>query len=272
MNLKASIFLTTALPCEAKPLIVHFDLKKVISLHAFEIYRNDRLCLTVTGPGKNAMSAGLAYTQALCINAVNPIMINVGVAGHQTHEIGSVWTANKISDRETDKNFYPMPVFGLPCSSTAIMTASKPQLDYDHDYLCDMEASAFYETAARFSTGELINCLKVVSDNRFAPGDTLNPKDVEALIRNNTDLLESLIERLEARAHSIQSATPPHYEALVLRYRMTASEQIRLKNVLTRLSVLTGDTGESIDTGGITTGKALLNLFENQLNNIEYTL
>ncbi|SMG63187.1 hypothetical protein BMETH_1512_0 [methanotrophic bacterial endosymbiont of Bathymodiolus sp.] len=36
----SNCYLFVALPCEAKPLIEHFKLKKELSIHAFSIYRN----------------------------------------------------------------------------------------------------------------------------------------------------------------------------------------------------------------------------------------
>lgn len=272
MTLATNIFLAVALPCEAKPLVAHFGLKKDTSVRAFEIYRNEKMYLTVTGPGKNAMSAGLAYTQAGIVNTQTAMMINVGVAGHRTHAIGSAWTSLKICDSETGRNFYPLPVYGLPCAATSVLTASKPQLDYDHEHLCDMEASAFFETAARFSSCELIQCLKIVSDNLSAPGARLDPKQVSGLIRDSIGLLENLLDKLEERLQSIAPSEAPGFERLIRQHRLTVSEQIRLKNLLSRLSVLTGKTIETVDTGSIKTGKELLKNLEKQLDEVRYEL
>ena len=89
MKYKPDVFIYTALPCEAKPLVAHLRLKKEIGIQPFAVYCNDKLCLTITGLGKNAMAAGVAYTQALYAGIENPILINLGVAGHQSRTIGT---------------------------------------------------------------------------------------------------------------------------------------------------------------------------------------
>lgn len=268
----ANIFLAVALPCEAKPLVAHFGLKKHAAVRAFAMYRNEAIYLTVTGPGKSAMAAGLAYTQAVSASLENALFINVGVAGHQKHDIGSAWTINKISDADTGRNYYPLPIYGLPCAATSLLTASKPQFDYNHEHLCDMEASAFFETAARFSTGELIQCLKIVSDNRSEPGRNLDPKVVEKLIRDSIGLLDLLLDKLEERARLVNSPEVPNFEGWVRQYRFTVSEQNRLKNLLLRFSALTGKSLEAVDFGTVKSGKELLAALESRLNTIKYEL
>ena len=268
----ANIFLAVALPCEAKSLVAHFGLKKDTTVRAFAMYRNEAMCLTVTGPGKSAMAAGLAFTQAVSASPKNALFINVGIAGHQTHGIGSAWTINKISDADTGRNYYPMPVYGLPCAATSLLTASKPQFDYSHEHLCDMEASAFFETAARFSTGELIQCLKIVSDNQSEPGHKLDPKCVEKLIRDNICLLDLLLDKLEERAKLVSRSEVPGFDCLVRQYRFTVSEQNRLKNLLSRFSVLTDKGIEAVDFGKVKSGKELLAALESRLGSIKYEL
>ncbi|WP_244310895.1 hypothetical protein [Methylotuvimicrobium buryatense] len=268
----ANIFFAVALPCEAKPLVAHFGLKKDTAVRAFAMYRNESIYLTVTGPGKSAMAAGLAYTQAVSACLENALFINVGVAGHRTHDIGSAWTINKVSDADTGRNYYPMPVYGLSCPATSLLTGSKPQFDYNHEHLCDMEASAFFETAARFSTGELIQCLKVVSDNRLEPGRNLDPKVVEQLIGNNIGLLGLLLDKLEERAKLVNLPEAPNFEYWIRQYRFTISEQNRLKNLLSRFSVLTGKSLEPADFGTVKSGKELLAALESRLDKIKFEL
>jgi len=154
---RIQIFIYAALPCEAKPLVEHFKLKKDTSVKPFNVYFNNDIYLTVTGIGKCAMSAGVAYTQAVFKTVENPVLLNVGIAGHRYYALGSVYLIDKIIDGDSGKNYYPPLVFTPPCSTAAIQTSSRPQLNYDHSYLCDMEASAFYDAATRFSPLTQVN-------------------------------------------------------------------------------------------------------------------
>ncbi|MGH9802752.1 MAG: hypothetical protein ACRD82_20485, partial [Blastocatellia bacterium] len=58
------IHFLVALRCEAKALIEHFRLAQLTNERAFAIYCNESMSLTVSGVGKTAMAAALAYRYA----------------------------------------------------------------------------------------------------------------------------------------------------------------------------------------------------------------
>jgi adenosylhomocysteine nucleosidase len=267
-----TIFIHTALPCEARPLIEHFRLKKDLSSHPFEVYSHDGICLTITGIGKCAMAAGVAYTQARAENADKPIMLNVGIAGHADHDLGRVFLAGKIIDADTRKNYYPPLAFSPPCAVEAIRTGSRPNLDYMEPYLYDMETSAFYETAMRFSTGELIQCLKVVSDNRQTPAEQIHPKRVAEWIAAQLPVLDALLAELCRLQDSISSAEPRQLKILVGRFHFTANERQQLRHQLLRWECLTEGKLLDIEQAGLRNGKEVLVWLAEQIDSIDYIL
>lgn len=97
------IFIYTALPCEAKPLVKHFGLKKNVNIEPFAVFFNQDICLIVTGLGKSAMAAGVAYTQALFASVEHPVIVNIGIAGHKEHAVGSLFLIDKINDVDSQK-------------------------------------------------------------------------------------------------------------------------------------------------------------------------
>ena len=101
MQNQQRVFIYTALPCEAKALISRLQLKKNLHIRPFAIYTNAEICLTVTGPGKCAMAAGVAYSQAIFSNIAHPVLLNVGIAGHYDSSLGQMFIAEKISDKNT---------------------------------------------------------------------------------------------------------------------------------------------------------------------------
>lgn len=261
------MFIYTALSCEAKPLIAHFRLKKEIRPHPFSVYGNGKLCLVVTGVGKNAMAAGVAYSQAYYGKIENPVLINLGIAGHRTATISTPFMVHKITDADTGKNYYPVPAYSLPCASAPIVTASRPQLNYTHGSLCDMEASAFYETAIRFSTGELIQCLKFVSDNQATPADRLDDRQVMVLVERNLDVLDSLMAELEGLAQRIAvTGECEDCDRLIRQYRFTVSQQNQLKSLLSRWRVLTDNEALEVDGIDLKSGREVLHWLEQQVN------
>ena len=75
-----------------------------------------------------------------------------------------------------------------------------------------MEASAFYETAVRFSSSELILCLKVISDNQLSTVENIQPKQVAALIAAHLATVESLLTRAATQAELITTPEPRLFE------------------------------------------------------------
>lgn len=266
------IFIYIALPCEAKPLVKHFNLKKNVGIETFAVYSNHDICLTVTGPGKSAMAAGVAYTQALFAVVKHPVIVNIGIAGHKDHALGKLFLIDKIIDIDGQKKYYPILVLTPPCATASIQTASKPQLEYDQLHLCDMEASAFYETATRFSSGELIICLKVISDNQLEPAENIHPKQVSALIEAHVLTIETLLTEATALAACIIKPEAVEFEQLIQRYYFTASERIKLNNQLDRWAVLTHQPIPDFGPAQLYKGKDILKKLDELISKIDFYL
>jgi adenosylhomocysteine nucleosidase len=266
------IFIYTALPCEAKPLIEHFDLKKDVSVQPFAVHLNHDICLTVTGLGKSAMAAGVAYTQALFAKVEHPVIMNIGIAGHKDHPLGDLFLIDKIIDSDSQKSYYPSLIFTPPCPTGSIQTSSKPLLNYDHSHLCDMEASAFYETAMRFSSSELILCLKVISDNQLSSVENIQPKQVAALIAAHLATYESLLALTATKAELITTREPRLFEMLIQRFCFTVNERMQLKNRLFRWNVVTNHHSLDFDETPIHSGKDVLRWLDQRINNADFYL
>lgn len=258
------IFLYVALPCEAKPLITYFQLKKDLNIQPFAIFGRDDLCLIVTGLGKTAMAAAIAYTQAL-FSTANPVLVNIGVAGHKDLAIGTLCLANKIVDVDSERCFYPPLVFKTDIPSYSVFTKAIPQLNYDHLALCDMEASAFYETAMRFTSSELVQCLKVVSDNALQPADLIQAEQVSQLINKHCSVLAEFITQVTQLKIMLNQPELPLFDELSTQYHFTASAKAQLHSLLQRWSVLTDDQPLAIEGMTFKHSKDLLRWLEQQL-------
>lgn len=266
------IFLYTALPCEAKPLIRHFNLKKNNEIQLFEIYSNKTIYLTVTGVGKVAMATAIGYTQALLSTNSFPVLINIGIAGHQFHQLGSLFLIDQMVDADSGKRFYPPLTFSFPCPSSIIQTASRPISNYQ-DYLYDMEATAFYETATRFTHGELAQCLKVISDNEQSPAANIQPKCVEQLIAEQLPHISELIETLRVLASKLVYVRLDYFRQFTQNFRFTITEKHQLQNLLLRWSAL--NPGKPLiqpDHIQFHSGKEILLWLDQQLNETEFFL
>jgi len=266
------IFIFVALDCEARPLIKFYNLKKENLIHSFTIYRNNEIVLTVSGVGKNIMAAAVAYTLASFPDCQHPVLINIGIAGHKTQETGKLYLAMKIVDEESGKKFYPSMVLSKIPETSIVQTVSRPCDIYTEDCLFDMEASAFYETGIRFSSCELIQCIKIVSDNQESGLENIHPKLVSQWLTNQLNKIDMLIKSLSKLQESIAVVTLAEYQEIIENYHFTVSGKLKLKALLMRWKILSSDLNLSLNVEDFYSGKELLRQLEREINGLKIHL
>lgn len=268
----SSIFIFTALECEAKAIINQFKLKKENVSHPFSIYKNDKFILTVTGIGKVAMAGGVSYTLALFSKVPLPILINIGIAGHKTKAIGQLILASKIVDVNSEKVFYPQLIGDNWPETIEIRTTPVPNTTYSDDYLNDMEASAFFEIAVKFSSSELIHCLKIVSDNEKISIDNIQAKTVIEWIANHGNAIEKFFSRLVQLRISIMPMALRDYDKIIDQWHFTVSGQIKLKTLLRRWTTLSSNQWINEDKFSLNTAKEVLRQLETDIEHLKIIL
>ena len=232
--------LVVALAAEAKPIASWFKLNRVHPERGFPVYRRQHIALVVAGPGKANAAAAAAYLYASCGYPENGIWINIGICGHADGGIGDIRLAHKISDLSSGRDWYPPLAFKAPCPSANLLTVDQPDLTYRRAELIDMEASGFYQTACRFTTGELIQTLKVVSDNKDRSADRIDAAQVYQLIGTALDTLDQLLVALGRLANELYEievpgeAVAPYLE----HWRFTSTQGHQLRDLLVRWSTL----------------------------------
>ena len=268
-----TLYIYVALPCEAKPLIEFFKLKKQITVKPFAVYLNKDICLTVTGLGKSAMAAGVAYTQALFSSIKSSFLINLGIAGHQYFDLGDLFLITKITDVDSQRSYYPSSIFSLPCLSASIYTVSKPTLVYDSIALCDMEASAFYETAVRFVSSEFVFCLKVISDNQLSAIEAIEAKQVSIWVAKYVSVIEQLLILAKQQSRlTMLSVNGALFEQFLGRHHFTVNEREQLKGLIEKWNVLTNQQILTDTQGNSATAKSVLQWLEAKVNLVEFFL
>ncbi len=240
INSAPEIFTFVALPCEAKPMVAAWRLKKNTQIQAFATYQNQNSVLTVSGLGKVAMAAAVAYTLARYPDVAQPLLLNLGVAGHRDFPLGSCVLADKIIDADSGRRFYPQLPFPVPCPTQALKTMSQADDTYSDGYMRDMEASAFFETAVKFSSSELVHCLKVVSDNAASPLANVNEDAVTNWIGNRLSVVEELIAALRDLRAVIAGSDRPDCQGILSQFHFTASNAAKLQALLNRWRLVNG--------------------------------
>lgn len=268
----AQLFIFIALDCEAKSLVSYYGLKKENVTHPFSIYTNNNCVLTVTGVGKVAMAGAVAYTLAIFSGNHYPVLLNIGIAGHKTQAIGDLLMAEKIIDTDSGKKFYPQLIGRKWPETSLIKTVSVPCEQYSPACLYDMEAAAFYETAVKFSSSELIHCFKVVSDNEQSSIDKIQPKVVTEWIANQMLELDRLIKQIVTLSESITPVELKELSEIITKWHFTVTGKIRLKTLLMRWNVLSATRWSNRNENDFSTGKELLSRLEQDINDLEVHL
>jgi adenosylhomocysteine nucleosidase len=185
-----------ALPSEARPIIGRLDLKRCEQARGVTLYRREDFRLAVSGIGKAASAAAVGYIAGGEPSATRHIWLNVGIAGHATLAKGTAGIAHRITDQATGTSYCPSIAFRTPCQTYALVCHDKPTTSYAQDAMCDMESSAFFSAASRFSSVDFVQALKIVSDNSAADIRALDRRAISRLVEMNLDIIEAVVGSL----------------------------------------------------------------------------
>lgn len=237
------------------------------------MYANPERVVVISGIGKVAMAGAVAFTMAWFRVERLPVLINLGIAGHCHANLGTLFLAYKVIDHETSRSFYPQLPFDLPCATHNVKTYSKPCTDYQEDVLCEMEAAGFYEIAIKFSSSELIQVIKIISDNTVSPTTTINELTVTAAITSQTSVIDTVINQLISIRTPILS-DGIHHSQLLTGFHLTVSSSLKLNALLQRWYLLKGTDSTEFEAfaANASNAKELINWLENQLDEMAFYL
>jgi adenosylhomocysteine nucleosidase len=228
------IHLVVALPAEAKPLTRHFRLERRADNGSSPVYENEGMSLIVSGAGKTRAAAATARLHGVSGATPDCAWLNIGIAGDGNRTLGEGMLAHTIKDAATRRCWYPPLVFRPPCETTSVLTVDRPARAYPETGSVDMEASAVYDTARRFSTSELIHCFKIISDNHANPARSVSAASAERLVAEKLDVIEIIVRQLSQLAEEVGRlrAPPSELKRFLRRWHFTVSERHRLRQLL----------------------------------------
>lgn len=277
---EAWVNLVVALLPEAKPLVERFELAACdegrTPFPCFEGHsEGNGLRLVVSGIGKFAAATAVGHLSARTSLQRDAAWLNVGVGGHRDLALGETRLANKVAEAASGRTWFPPRAFRSPCRSVPVLTVDEPETGYRTDDIYDMEAAGFFSAATRYSTAELVQSLKVVSDNAEAPlGDDLRQRgrqmarQARSLIEASGPVVERVIEELWglcAEAHKTHTC-PEQLTSFRDRWRFTVAQQSQLRDLLRRWEALTG-TSEALRTcEGLPHARAVLQRLGSELS------
>ena len=219
---------------EARPLIDLFKLKKIKNLKQTFIYSNHEISLTISGIGKVNAAIGVTETFYYYNQKYDNIWINIGLAGHKSLKVGDICTINKITDNETKKNNFPF-INKFKIQNQECLTVGLQKKSYSSK-IYDMESSGFYQSACKYSSKELLQIVKIVSDNQFESIDFKNKEVVYNIIFNHRKLINELCSFMlnfrEEFSPTSKEIIENEFNNLLTQIKFTFSEREQMKALL----------------------------------------
>jgi nucleoside phosphorylase len=231
---------------EAKPLLAMFDLQPQEGSDNVYV-SNSGVRLIVTGMGRHNVEYSLAkWAESAPSARRDTAWLNIGIAGHQNLAVGDTLIANKIIGGPDIESVFPTPIIGGLRTGTVI-TVDQPELNYPENAAYDMEAFAFWRSAAAFGPLDLVQSYKIVSDNPDSSTDKVTPTLIAELFDSASREIEHLMLQLKALAEKQQSlvSDPPAFLSAKVSYRLSVTQEIQLRRLCHRFYAL--QMGDSLE-------------------------
>lgn len=231
-----------ALAPEADALVRRYRMEPCTG--AFPWFRSEEAALAISGVGKIAAAAATAYLHAMTGEEPLGVWLNFGTAGHRDRPRGDVLLAHTVTDAASGMRFYPPRLDGPTLDAVEVRTVDRPENELDSSAAYDMEAYGFFATALRFSTAELVQAIKIVSDNRESTAAAWTSDAVRDLIAGHIDVVAGAAERFREIGRDLDPMRREENESRALvstyssRTHFTASESRRLRRLLQRWTAL----------------------------------
>ena len=146
----------------------------------FPIFENKDHRVIISGIGRINVAAATGYLSQL--KQYSHGILNIGIAGHGELSTGTSFLANRVLHSEEKTVYYPPPILEHPITRSALQTCDTPEKLYPRPIGYDMEAHAICSIAYRSITRELVQIIKIVSDNPSNPLESFSKKTATNLI------------------------------------------------------------------------------------------
>ena len=256
-----------ALHCEAKPIIDEYGLKKACS-KPYDHYINNTsssqpIELVVTGIGALAMATAVGWVGAQT-HSSQRIWLNVGTAGHAERKLGESVLVHGVGDEVLQRSHYPALVAKWNGSTDAVLSVSAPSTEYPGGAAVDMEAYAFFNSALRFSDSELVQSIKVISDNEESGIEHLDAVKLTEFISQSMGSIKAYIEELLLIVPNVFNV---NFDIdRVLQLRGTHSQRLQVQELIQKLQVMEKLSGIFEQLIACNNLKAVLVILRNELD------
>ena len=216
-----------ALKHEALPIIDYFELtlndKKYRNIFS-NVEKN--IFLIITGIGIQNAKKAVAKLKQLNNNK-DDIWVNIGIAGHETFKVGSIYEIKKVISSNNKNTFFTNSFYNKVPTST-ICCVNKEEKKYNNKYLYDMESYGFLEALDNLTIKENIFMFKIVSDNlQFKPKSYKN--FAVSFISKHIRKIDIILDRYRIKA----------LEKILINYNLKKQQKLKvLEYLLKKINII----------------------------------
>jgi hypothetical protein len=259
------VYIVTALPCEASPIVKKYNLKRDNACRYFPLYKSDDMCLVVGGVGKMASAIATTYLIAqgpeqYTMHSLahgrpdkGSVAVNVGVCGavDQRYPIGTPLLINQIIDHETGGQYFPDVLIEHPFEEASIETHCElvrrqdvvnGQIKLEADFV-DMEASGFFQAASSFLPPHQICVIKVVGD--YLDTVDFDRERVSKCVDGALDAVDGFINQVKNFCRSVNDVFTQferqQLESVKWSLRLTVTQIYQIMDMAYRYKIRTGN-------------------------------
>ena len=190
MDGRMEINIVVAMKREAKPLINYWKLKKREETKKIFFNKKKKINLIISGIGKKKAEQA-TETLAKKTN-IKSFFLNIGIAGHKDLKLGDIVLVSKVTDNKSKYNWYPTLLWKTKIQKIPLITVGFPKIRYTTNFLYDMEASGFFKTARKYVGPEMVQSIKIISDNKDSSILNISSKKIENWIENKIIIIDKL--------------------------------------------------------------------------------
>ena len=223
-----------ALKPEGMPLIDYFDLTLNTSLN---IYSNleKKISLIISGIGVDNTIKAITKLHKIGFNK-DDLWVNIGISGHKTHEIRSIYEVKKVITNEGKKAYFTNSFYNNLPTATCCCVKSEEK-DFNKKCLYDMESIGYLKTLDKLTIKENIFIFKIVSDNFYQKPE--NYKTLAILsIKKHIIKINNILNTYRVKSVEKKNDIKSILNVLKKTYHITFYNEKKLEKIMSKILIL----------------------------------